>query len=274
VTETEINFQGKQFEGDMKWGPQRESLQELSQLPSFDDTLPSNDNPLNGNFPSDDPQTSTLGLTDDQEQIAEQIANDYKGTGVSLGDIRQIIQYENEVHPGLRPDRLDSKIRNFLTSLTQDQMDEISANSLNVSDVYKLIDDHTNLDNTNAIQALIPPRDAPPGTTPRVIGDGQDGADIEFVDKNGKVVLRREIEAVRGNVNTFMNRVKEGAFRVRYDGNVHVQVPEGTDAGAWLEKLRYYNAADLDKYQKVMIIVANPTGKVLYDGPIVSRPQP
>lgn len=54
VTQTEIGLQGKQFQSDMKWGAEKEPLQELEQLPSFDDTLPPDDNPLNGN-PSDVP---------------------------------------------------------------------------------------------------------------------------------------------------------------------------------------------------------------------------
>lgn len=94
AVQTEVGIESWSFTSDMQQGPVQEPLQELTKLPSFESTLPSTDNPLSENLPSDDPQTSTLGLTPEQEQMAENLANE---TDVDLGTIRQIMR----ANPGL-----------------------------------------------------------------------------------------------------------------------------------------------------------------------------
>jgi hypothetical protein len=89
AVQTEVGIESWSFTSDMQQGPQQAPLQELTQLTPLEAALPPADNPLSENLPADNPQTSTLGLTPEQEQMAEDLANE---TGADLGRIRQIIK--------------------------------------------------------------------------------------------------------------------------------------------------------------------------------------
>lgn len=69
--------------------------------------------------------------------------------------------------------QINADIRNFLSSLTQDEMKEMAEHNIDVVDVYELVTEHSGnkystLTIPNAIEAL----EGPAGTTPRVIGQG------------------------------------------------------------------------------------------------------
>ena len=129
----------------------------------------------------------------------------------------------------------------------------------------------------NAALAL---SDAPAGTeSVDIAGTGTKDRDIIFKDKYGNIVGRRELKCIQGEgelprpfaSGTFGDQVSKGAKQVGYNGNVFVQVPDGTDYQYYLQNFvasRGNNPAKLAKYQNVTITLVDQSGNVLYDGPL------
>ncbi|HWU87081.1 MAG TPA: DUF4157 domain-containing protein [Kofleriaceae bacterium] len=135
-------------------------------------------------------------------------------------------------------------------------------------DIQTLISD-TNRDfpltRPNAEQVLT----GPPGTRVRVAGPGGAGADVEFIDATGQTVLRREVKAINGGVNSFNSEVSHAATQLGRQGEIWVQVPAGTDVNAWLRAFRgRRDAAALARYSGVELRAFDPAGTVLYSGPV------
>ncbi len=136
-------------------------------------------------------------------------------------------------------------------------------------DVQKMLQD-TNpkfpLTRNNAVRAL----DGPEGTHVEIAGQGGEGADITFVDKHGNVVLHREVKCIQGTgQGTFNREISKAASQAQYNGQIFVQMPEGTDAARYIARFRgARSTADLAKYNTVSITIADPAGNILWSGPI------
>ena len=67
----------------------------------------------------------------------------------------------------------------------------------------------------------------PAGTTIKVAGPGGAGADVTFVDGNGKVVDAREAKAMESvNPRTGAGNIRTAAKQLGYNGTVFIQLPE------------------------------------------------
>ncbi len=127
----------------------------------------------------------------------------------------------------------------------------------------------------NAALAL---SDAPAGTeSVDIAGEGGQAKDITFKDANGNIIGKRELKDIQGTkggprpfgTGTFSDEISKGAKQVGYNGNVFVQVPDGTDYQYYLQNFvgaRKNNPADLAKYENVTITMVDQSGNVLYDG--------
>jgi RHS repeat-associated protein len=119
----------------------------------------------------------------------------------------------------------------------------------------------------NALRAVRGPQ----GATTHVAGRGGSGSDILFKGP-GSGVLRREVKSIAGGAQgTFNTEVAKGARQVGYQGEVLVQMPEGTDAVRKVLGFRGSRPtpADLGVYRSIDITIVDPSGKVLYSGPLV-----
>ena len=104
----------------------------------------------------------------------------------------------------------------------------------------------------------------------RVAGPGGAGADVEFVDAAGQVVLRREIKSITGGVNSFNTDVSHAATQLRGSGEIWIQVASGTDVQAWRRAfVGRRDAAALARYSGIELRALDPAGVVLFLGPIV-----
>jgi RHS repeat-associated protein len=114
----------------------------------------------------------------------------------------------------------------------------------------------------------------PPGSKPvEVYKDkGADGInqkmtnDINFVDGAGNVVLRREVKVSSGR-NSFMGQLEYGGQQVKFDGEVFMQVPKGTNAATAREWLRGFQnlpakpgRPPLSSYKNVKVRVVTSDG--------------
>jgi hypothetical protein len=107
-------------------------------------------------------------------------------------------------------------------------------------------------------------RGGPPGTKPHVAGPGGEGADVEFRDENGNVVLRRETKASDGTYNSFNSELTHATRQIRHDGEVWFQVPPGTDAESWVRRWQGQRPdAGLDKYSDVVLVIRDGNGQEL-----------
>ncbi|MEV2237358.1 hypothetical protein [Micromonospora sp. NPDC049891] len=125
--------------------------------------------------------------------------------------------------------------------------------------IRRLIDDSNEnfrLSEVNADAALRGPQD----TRPQVAGPGGEGADVTFLGAGGTAAFRREVKCLKGG--NFSGEMSRAARQVKYDGEVFVQMPAGTDVGRLLQ--RFWGGrtdADLAKYRGVWVTVHDPDGK-------------
>ncbi len=107
----------------------------------------------------------------------------------------------------------------------------------------------------------------PAGTTPKVAGDNVEGYDVLFYDASGKLVLGRQVKTFAGNPNQFAGRLSDAAPRMRYDGELLIQVAPGVDAAAveGMMKSFWGNRTDqrLAAYQNMWVAFRSPEGKPL-----------
>ncbi|MBF9069163.1 RHS repeat domain-containing protein [Streptacidiphilus fuscans] len=88
------------------------------------------------------------------------------------------------------------------------------------------------LTEVNAYKAL---EGGPEGTDPYVGPVGDEGPDVEFRDRQGNVVLDREVKVANGTENSFRQQLKLGYKKLdkagaANDGQIFIQVPKGSDA--------------------------------------------
>ena len=272
AVQSEVGTENWAFISDMQKGPAQEPLQELTQLPPFESTLPPTDNPLSQNLPADDAQTSTLGLSPAQEQFAEAFSNE---TGVPLDQVREMITYEMSINRGLTPDEINAKIRAFYGSLSQDEINTIGANGISFSDVYKLIDEHPGeggrpgLTSASAIQALM---SGPPGTTPEVVGNNVQGADILWRDSNGNVVEEADVKTFgpTSTYRSFRNAIADVSGKTGGTGTIVMQSGNPTQAEYYLQDFRRGPMGrDTTRFGRMRIIIIDMSGHVILDEPLI-----
>lgn len=127
----------------------------------------------------------------------------------------------------------------------------------------RLMDEHPTLSNDAADMAL----QGPPNTTPRVKGASGAGADIEFIDNLGNVILQREVKVHTGDLSSLSSRVSKGASQVNYNGEVFVQISSSIDIPAFFSHFSKYRA-NIVKYQNVVITFVDESAQVLYSGKV------
>jgi hypothetical protein len=105
-------------------------------------------------------------------------------------------------------------------------------------------------------------RGGPPGTTPHAVGPGGLGGDVQFVDSNGDVVMRREAKNMTGDsFNTFKSHLKDGLEQINNNGEVWFQVPPGTNADALVQRWQGQRTdAALARYDDARLIIRDQTG--------------
>lgn len=266
---TELDTQSLSFETDLQSGPGQVSLQDLTQLPELELTLPPPENPVN--VPAgENPETSTLGLSPEQEQLAEQLTNDYEDSGVTLDQMREIVQEEYRAHPNWTDDQHEANIRDFFQSLTPEEREKINERGLSYSDVFTITDEHPGLSNSAAIDALT----GPPGTTPQIGGARTAGADIRFVDSNGNVVLARDVKVFQGgSYRSFRNLISSATDQTGGTGEVYMQVPDADQARAYLDQFRRGPLGqDTARFGHMRIIIVDANGNVIIDEPLIPNP--
>jgi RHS repeat-associated protein len=142
------------------------------------------------------------------------------------------------------------------------------------------------LSDRNAIDAL--ERDKPAGTEPKTDPLGSrttEGGDVKFTDSNGNVVLRREVKTVGEGEQKTANAIETGARQVYDDGEVLIQVPEGTTAAEARAGLRKFQTENVNRnrnngrdFSKVRVRIVTPKGDVLVDqsatAPVADPPPP
>jgi hypothetical protein len=124
----------------------------------------------------------------------------------------------------------------------------------------------------NAIRALT----GPPGAVARVAGPDVQGADVVFRLRgpSGIEIMRREVKSIAGQgMGSFNSQVAVAADQVLLGGNVLVQIPAGTNALQLVLRFRGARvpagAAALGRYRSVSITLVDPSGAVLWHGPLV-----
>lgn len=148
-----------------------------------------------------------------------------------------------------------------------------------------LTQEHPNLSAKNAWRIVDDL--APPKSTPRVAGgQGDGGADVQYVDASGTVVARVEVKAGIENANRFSEHLSYAAQNQAPGGLVVVQVPQGADVGNWLGRFwgRRQNlvqstapadVAKMNFYKTTDVTILDSSGKVLLPRqPIYNPPKP
>ncbi|TCO52477.1 WXG100 family type VII secretion target [Actinocrispum wychmicini] len=133
--------------------------------------------------------------------------------------------------------------------------------------VHDLTEDSSKGQPLSQVNAEAMLRDGPAGTTPTVARKGGEGADVQFKDADGNVVLRREGKSVIGGPNSFNSRLSDGAAQVRYDGEVWVQLPDGTTRQDAADLTRYFQDRRTDQrlgdYAGVDVVIRDESGQQL-----------
>ncbi len=200
------------------------------------------------------------------EQVVRSIVDDWLSGRLSSAEARAAYQ---ALIDGVKRYSADD-LRTIFTRFSSDDARTIIEHNIQLADIDKLIQDSNpnfRLSDTNAVHALV----GPPGTTPRIMGRGAQGADIQFVDQNGNVVLRREWKCITGGYNSFNADIRMAAKKqALYHGEVWIQVPEGTPASDWIKSFRRTRPADqLSKYAGIFMMIVDPSGTIIFEGPLV-----
>jgi hypothetical protein len=248
-------------------------------------TLPADPSTLATSVQADLPGiTIQNALSPDQQGLAQKLYADYASQGYTLDEILALI----ERYPELNEAQLRALLNGFsplgIRAIIEKPIDWTRVADLRARyphltlqqaiAVATLMDEHTGakgslgLSEENAIRAVT---SGPAGSTALVVGGHVEGADILFLDSSGKVVAQTEIETTQGTFSTFNTAVSRAAVQLEHNGKVLVQVPAGTDAASWLRRFRGSRSkpGELDKYKDVSIEMLDPSGNILYDGPIV-----
>jgi hypothetical protein len=214
-------------------------------------------------------------LPPDQEKLAEELFQEYKDKGYTLDDIRALI----ERYPGLNPDQLRALLNRFspawIHNIVSTPINWAKVASLkakyNLTDqqaisMMLLLDEHPGLTEANALKALT----GPPGTTPVALGGGGMQADILFLDANGNIVRSRDVKVT---IDTQFSKRLSEAVDQKAD-EVFMQMPAGTNVKTLLKRFagNRKGPGQLDKYKNVNLDVVDPSGNVLYDGPVLTNP--
>jgi RHS repeat-associated protein len=115
-----------------------------------------------------------------------------------------------------------------------------------------------------------------PAEAKPVVEEGAPGGDVKFTDANGNIVLRREVKAVT-NQNSFKNQMKRAATEINKDGEVFVQVPEGTSAQTargWLTQFQRQPGRKIAEYAKMKVRFVDTKGTELGTYNVAEPPPP
>jgi hypothetical protein len=134
------------------------------------------------------------------------------------------------------------------------------------NDAQTLMDEHPSLTQENALRAV----QSPEGSVRTVKGRGVEGADVVFGNSEG-TVLAREVKVFSGNEATFNRRLQEGARQVRSDGEILMQMRNGTNANDFVNGWRQNRIAEnrgFENYQNVRLVAVDGAGNILFQGPL------
>jgi hypothetical protein len=159
------------------------------------------------------------------------------------------------------------ELKTLFNRFSADDLIKIAQHDINLSDITTLIADNKKfpLSDTNAVKALT----GPDGTTSvRIAGADGEGADITFFGKDGSVLLKREVKCI--GPGSFSQRLSKAASQGQHAGEVFFQMPEDTNIQSLMDTFRRVRTPEqLAKYKNVYLRVVDPSGKILYDGPVV-----
>ncbi|AKT40741.1 DUF6531 domain-containing protein [Chondromyces crocatus] len=145
--------------------------------------------------------------------------------------------------------------------------DPFGLSTFTPNDVSVLISDSNPqfpLTKTNAETVL---GSGPAGSTAQVGGPGKAGGDVTFTDTTGQVVGKCEVKCIAGGAQGSFNR-EVGHAAKKQASNVFVQVPSGSDAERMVRRFRGSRPDRGSQYKNVTIIIADPNGNELYNGPL------
>jgi hypothetical protein len=105
----------------------------------------------------------------------------------------------------------------------------------------------------------------PPGSRPVLAGKNNPPPDVSFRDQAGNEVYRREVKTYDGNSTTFSKNVSDWADKLKYRGELFIQVPAGTDPRPLMDG--FWNARRddrlLTKYADLYAVFHDPDGQVI-----------
>jgi hypothetical protein len=195
--------------------------------------------------------------------VVQGIIEDYLAKKISLAEARARIKALQALGDRFGSEELVALFKRF----EADDIAKIARHNINLSDIDKLIADNKKfpLSDTNAVSALT----GPDGTASvKIAGAGGEGADITFLDKNGNVILKREVKCI--GPGSFSKRLSKAADQGKYAGEVFFQMPAGTDVDSLMGTFRRVRSPEeLAKYKNVHLTVVDPSGKPLYNGPVI-----
>jgi uncharacterized protein YukE len=108
----------------------------------------------------------------------------------------------------------------------------------------------------------------PPGSTLYLPPKGTAGPDIRFFHDQ-QPVLDREVKALNGTYNSFNNNMKKATGQIENNGEVFMQVPEGTspdELNSWVARWRGTPNRNMADYVGVNLIFCDTSGKIVGSG--------
>ena len=104
-------------------------------------------------------------------------------------------------------------------------------------------------------------------------GRGGAGADLVFRGSNGEVTLEREVKCLTGSAQgTFNREFNKASKQIGFNGDIFLQVPEGTNVRRFVSIFVGTPNRNLDQYKNVTIQFREPSGKLLYSGRLSEKP--
>ncbi|HLG61883.1 MAG TPA: hypothetical protein VKY19_08115 [Ktedonosporobacter sp.] len=216
-------------------------------------------------------------ITKKLQDAIQLIIEQYLAGSISKAEARAQIDALKALADRFGPDELVALFKRF----SAEDLVKIARHNITLDDITKLIADSNKkfpLSDTNTVNALI----GPDGTVVDIAGKGTQGADILFRDSSGKVVLSREVKCIvgksQGSFNDYvlhagLDQVQAGATK-----EILIQLPAGTTAEDALSRIarmrggdqvKRLTADEVSKLQHVNITIVDPSGNVLFSGPVL-----
>jgi|GEM_PF-5999115 len=152
-----------------------------------------------------------------------------------------------------------------VVAMTEQLPDVMATTERNISRLIADTNPNFPLTRVNAMRALRGPQ----GAMVEVAGPAGQGADVVFC--TGSHTLRREVKSIAGRAQGSFNReVAHAAEHIGYCGELLVQVPQGTNALRLVSRFRGSrpDPAQLGKYRSVHLTIVDPSGTLLFEGPL------